>query len=109
MLCSKIKVCAYLERAFLTREKNKSGVKLRMPDAWTNVAESFAVTMMRYHTAQPWVLKPFIRASEPAMTATQPWENMLWLGLAAPPEVFGLVSGAAHMCHRKADTTDEFT
>jgi hypothetical protein len=103
LLCSKIKVCAYLERAFLAREKNKAGVfKLRMPDAWTNVAESFAVTMMRYHMAQPWMLKPFIRASEPAMTATQPWENMLWLGLAAPPEVFSLVRKAAHMRQHSA-------
>jgi hypothetical protein len=55
------------------------------------VVESFGITMIRYHTKQPALLRPLIRASDPAMTAAQPWANMLWLGLAAPQDVFNMV------------------
>lgn len=74
------------------RERNRPDTrKLRVPEVWAGVVESFAVTMMRYHTKQPALLRPFIRASDPAMTAAQPWANMLWLGLAAPQDVFNMV------------------
>jgi hypothetical protein len=90
--CRKPKVCAYLERAFIMRERNRPEIrKLRVSEVWAGVDESFAVTMMRYHTKQPALLRPFIRASDPAMTAAQPWANMLWLGLAAPQDVFKMV------------------
>lgn len=95
---SKPKVCSYLERTFVTREKNRPDVrKLKTQEVWAGVTESFAVTMMRYHTKQQALLKPFIRASEPAMTAATPWANMLWLGLAAPPNVLHMVRAAAQL------------
>lgn len=104
---SKPKVCAYLERTFIMRERNRPDLrKLKVPNVWAGVVESFAVTMMRYHTKQPALLQPFIRASDPAMTATQPWANMLWLGLAAPPEVFQLVSGLCACLHVGTEVCD---
>lgn len=87
---SKPKVCAYLKRTFITRVKNRDSVLL-VERVWHGVVNSFAVTMMRYHTRQPNLLLPFIKISEPSMYAPQPWANLLWLGLAAPEGVLAAV------------------
>lgn len=96
-MCSKPKVCYYLKSTFITKVRNRDSVLL-VDKVWDKtVVESFAVTMMRYHTTQPNLLLPFIRISEPSMHAPEPWANLLWLGLAAPESVLEAVRGVAGM------------
>jgi hypothetical protein len=86
---SKPKVCDYLTRTHLYRTRNKPPVL--SGNVWYRVVDSFAVTMMRYHTKQLKLLMPYIRNSEPAMHEPEPWANILWLGLAAPSGVLAAV------------------
>jgi len=90
--CSKPKVCSYLERKYMGREKKRPDMKaLKVSDVWADAAETFALTMLRYHSKSPQELRPYIKASDPAFMAVEPWANLLWLGLGAPPPVFNMV------------------
>lgn len=88
-VCSKPKVCAYLERTYMARDKKRPDVKtLKVSDVWADVKETFALTMLRYHSKSPQELRPYIKASDPAFMAGEPWANLLWLGLGAPLPIF---------------------
>lgn len=93
MLKDKPKVCDYLTRTYLYRTRNKPPVLAA--NVWYRVVDSFAVTMMRYHTKQLNLLAPYIRNSEPAMHEPEPWANILWLGLAAPS---GVLAALLQVC-----------